>query len=78
MNAVLGFADLLQCGYRKDEQELQRHLTTTHTPAAGTCSRINDVLDLANLESGWWKLTVVSRMNGSSAADMRSSWAGRS
>ena len=52
MNAILGFADLLRRGYHKNEAEMQRHLNTIHASGKHLLELINDILDLAKVESG--------------------------
>src|SRR5207344_3467671 len=56
MNAILGFADLLRRGYHKSEAEMTRHLNTIHSSGKHLLELINDVLDLAKVESGRMEL----------------------
>jgi signal transduction histidine kinase/DNA-binding NarL/FixJ family response regulator len=52
MNAILGFTDLLRRGYHKSEAEMSRHLATIHSSGKHLLGLINDILDLAKVESG--------------------------
>jgi len=56
MNAILGFTDLLRRGYHKTEAEMTKHLNTIHSSGKHLLELINDVLDLAKVESGRMEL----------------------
>ena len=60
MNAILGFTDLLRRGYHKSESEMTKHLNTIHSSGKHLLELINDVLDLAKVESGRLELEQVS------------------
>ncbi len=59
MNAILGFTDLLRRGYHKSETEMRKHLNTIHSSGKHLLELINDVLDLAKVESGRLELEQV-------------------
>ena len=59
MNAILGFTDLLRRGYHKSEAEMAKHLNTIHSSGKHLLELINDVLDLAKVESGRMELERV-------------------
>jgi len=52
MNAILGFTDVLRRGFYKSEGEKRRHLNTIHSSGKHLLELINDILDLAKVESG--------------------------
>jgi len=52
MNAILGFTDLLRRGIHKSSAELSKHLNTIHSSGKHLLELINDILDLAKVESG--------------------------
>ena len=52
MNAILGFTDLLRRGIHKSNAELSKHLNTIHSSGKHLLELINDILDLAKVESG--------------------------
>ena len=60
MNAILGFTDLLRRGYHKSEAEMAKHLNTIHSSAKHLLELINDVLDLAKVESGRMELESIA------------------
>jgi PAS domain S-box-containing protein len=60
MNAILGFTDLLRRGYHKSEAEMAKHLNTIHSSGKHLLELINDVLDLAKVESGRMELERVA------------------
>ncbi|MEO8628753.1 MAG: response regulator, partial [Betaproteobacteria bacterium] len=59
MNAVLGFTDLLRRGYHKSDAEMSKHLNTIHSSGKHLLDLINDILDLAKVESGKLELEAV-------------------
>ncbi len=52
MNAILGFTEILQRGYVKNEKESLRYLNTIHSSGKNLLELINDILDLSKVESG--------------------------
>jgi PAS domain S-box-containing protein len=60
MNAILGFTDLLRRGYHKSESEMRKHLNTIHSSGKHLLELINDILDLAKVESGRLELERVA------------------
>ena len=60
MNAILGFTDLLRRGYHKSEAEMRKHLNTIHSSGKHLLELINDILDLAKVESGRMELERVA------------------
>ena len=60
MNAILGFTDLLRRGYHKSDSEMRKHLNTIHSSGKHLLELINDILDLAKVESGRLELERVS------------------
>ena len=59
MNAILGFTDLLRRGYHKSESEMRKHLNAIHSSGKHLLELINDILDLAKVESGRLELERV-------------------
>jgi signal transduction histidine kinase/CheY-like chemotaxis protein len=60
MNAILGFTEILQRGYVKNEKESLKYLNTIHSSGKNLLELINDILDLSKVESGC--LEVEKRM----------------
>ena len=60
MNAILGFTDLLRRGYHKSDAEMDKHLNTIHSSGKHLLELINDILDLAKVESGRLELEKIS------------------
>jgi len=60
MNAILGFTEILQRGYVKNEKESLKYLNTIHSSGKNLLELINDILDLSKVESG--HLEVEKRM----------------
>jgi PAS domain S-box-containing protein len=60
MNAILGFTELLRRGYHKNSTEMERHLQTIHSNGKHLLEVINDILDLAKVESGRLELEQVA------------------
>jgi PAS domain S-box-containing protein len=58
MNAIIGFAELLQETPLNDEQT--EYIRTIHTSATGLLSLINDILDFTRMEVGKLKIRIVS------------------
>jgi PAS domain S-box-containing protein len=52
MNAILGFTELLRRGYHRSESDMRKHLDTIHSSGKHLLELINDILDLAKVESG--------------------------
>jgi PAS domain S-box-containing protein len=52
MNAILGFTDVLRRGYHKNQAQMMNHLNTIHSSGKHLLDLINDILDLAKVESG--------------------------
>ena len=52
MNAILGFTDILQRGYVKNEEDSLKYLNTIHSSGKNLLELINDILDLSKVESG--------------------------
>ncbi len=52
MNAILGFTEILKRGYGKNEQNGKKYLDTIHSSGKHLLELINDILDLAKVESG--------------------------
>jgi len=52
MNAILGFTDILRRGFHKNQAQMTKHLNTIHSSGKHLLELINDVLDLAKVESG--------------------------
>ena len=52
MNAILGFTDVLRRGYHKNQAQMMKHLNTIHSSGKHLLELINDILDLAKVESG--------------------------
>jgi PAS domain S-box-containing protein len=56
MNAILGFTELLRRGYQRSEAEMRKHLDIIHSSGKHLLGLINDILDLAKVESGRMEL----------------------
>ncbi len=52
MNAILGFTEVLRRGYHKNQAQMTQHLDTIHSSGKHLLDLINDILDLAKVESG--------------------------
>jgi len=52
MNAILGFTDVLRRGFHKNQTQMMKHLNTIHSSGKHLLELINDILDLAKVESG--------------------------
>jgi signal transduction histidine kinase len=60
MNAILGFTDLLRRGYHKSEAEMRKHLNTIHSSGKHLLELINNVLNLAKVESARLELVQMA------------------
>jgi PAS domain S-box-containing protein len=60
MNAILGFTDLLRRGYHKSDADMEKHLNTIHSSGKHLLELINDILDLAKVESGRLELERIA------------------
>ncbi len=58
MNAILGFAQLLQSGKAPLTERQQRHVQQIYKSGQHLLSLINDVLDLAKIEAGWVQVSI--------------------
>ncbi len=59
MTAILGFAEVLKRGYVTDEQDRNKYLETIRSSGEHLLQLINDVLDLAKVESGSFELEQI-------------------
>ena len=60
MNAILGFTELLQRGYSKNEQDSAKFLATIHSSGKHLLELINDVLDLSKIEAGQMEMERIA------------------
>jgi PAS domain S-box-containing protein len=60
MNAILGFTDVLRRGYHKNQAQMMKHLNTIHSSGKHLLDLINDILDLAKVESGRMEMERIS------------------
>ncbi len=59
MTAILGFTELLQRGYIKNEKDSARYLYTIHSSGKHLLELINDILDLSKIEAGQMEMELL-------------------
>lgn len=59
MNAILGFTELLQRGYSKNQEDSAKFLNTIHSSGKHLLELINDILDLSKIEAGQMEMELI-------------------
>lgn len=59
MTAILGFTELLQRGYIKNEKDSAKFLKTIHSSGKHLLALINDILDLSKIEAGQMEMELI-------------------
>lgn len=59
MTAILGFTELLQRGYIKNEKDSAKFLNTIHSSGKHLLELINDILDLSKVEAGQMEMELI-------------------